>query len=70
MRFLVTLLIIGVIVFFVLQYTGFDVLGHMGQRAVRTASRTMNNEFFTTNVIAGIVSGLIVAAMTSMFSRR
>lgn len=70
MRFIFTLLIVGAIVFAVLYFSGFDVMGHLGQRAVRTASRTVNNEFFTTNVIAGIVSGLIVAVIQGMFSRR
>ena len=75
MRFLLTLLIVGAIVFAVLHFSGFDLKGllgggHVHVAARNTAAQGTQSQFFTTNVIAGIVSGLIVAVIQGMFSRR
>ncbi len=63
MWFLLTLLIVGAIVSRVLHFSGFDLGARLGRHAVNAASRSVGSDFFTTNVIAGIVSGVIVAVL-------
>ena len=76
MKFVVTFIVVALVVVAVLHFTGWDLLGRIngsGPHDVVTSARDFSpthNPHFMNNLIAGIVSGLIVAIITGMFSRR
>jgi amino acid transporter len=67
-RFLVIAAIVAVVVVGVLYYTGFDVISQLTDDI--KIKEFLPPRHFTTNLVAGIISGLIVAVITAMFARR
>jgi hypothetical protein len=69
-RFLITAIVVAAIVIGVLYFTGYDLFGQVTGKATSARGLDPASPNVSMNVVAGVVSGLIVAFLTSAFSRR
>jgi hypothetical protein len=66
-RFLVVLVIVAAVVAGVLYYTGYDVIGNLTDDV--NVRQWLPPRSWAANIAAGVISGLIVALISKMFSR-
>jgi hypothetical protein len=66
-RFLIVLVVVAAIVAGVLYYTGYDVIGNLTEDV--KIRELLPPRSWTANIAAGVISGLIVALISKMFSR-
>jgi hypothetical protein len=67
-KFLLVTVIVAAVVIGVLYYTGYDVIGQLTDDV--NVRSYLPPRSIMANLAVGIVSGLIVALITSMFARR
>lgn len=67
-RFLIILLVVAAIVAVVLWYTGYDIVGTLTDK--QEIKDMLPPKSWMANIAAGVISGLIVAIITSAFARR
>jgi hypothetical protein len=67
-RFLIVLVVVAAIVAGVLYYTGYDVISQLTDDV--NIKSYLPPRSWTANIAAGVISGLIVALLTSMFARK
>jgi len=67
-RFLLIALVVAAIVVAVLYFTGYDVISQVTNNV--QIKSLLPPRHILTNVVAGLISGFIVAIVTGMFARK